>query len=94
MNAPIHPVVSRIKKLLGMKYGCHDMHRLLLDYAQETLPAEMKSAMDEHLKDCQPCLDYLKTYRATICATHDCCKPAAEMPPELQARLQEFIAKL
>ena len=94
MNAPIHPVVSRLKSLLGVKYGCYDMHRLLFDYAQETLPAELKAAMDEHIKDCQPCLDYLVTYRATIQATCECCQPAAEMPVELQQKLQDFIAKL
>ena len=94
MNAPIHPVVSRIKNLLGQKMGCYDMHRLLFDYAQETLPTDLKAAMDDHLKDCQPCLDYLKMYRATICATHDCCKPATEIPEELKRKLQDFIAKL
>jgi hypothetical protein len=87
-------MISRIKKLLGQDMGCYDMHRLLFDYAQETLPADLKSAMDEHLKDCRPCLDYMKTYRATVCATRDCCRPATEMPVELQQKLQEFIAKL
>lgn len=94
MNAPIHPIVSRLKNLLGQKMGCYDMHRLLFDYAQETLPAELKTAMDEHLKDCPPCLDYLVSYRATIKATCECCRPKAEMPVELQQKLQQFIAKL
>jgi anti-sigma factor RsiW len=94
MNAPIHPVVSRLKKLLGLHMGCYDMHRLLFDYAQETLPPELKAAMDQHLKDCPPCLDYLQTYRATICATRECCQPPAELPPELRQKLSDFIAKL
>ena len=94
MNAPIHPIVSRLKRGLGVAFGCYDMHRLIFDYAQETLPAELKAAMDEHIKDCQPCLDYLKTYRETICATRDCCRPPAEMPAELQVKLRDFIAKL
>ena len=94
MNAPIHPVVSRIKKLLGLGMGCYDMHRLLFDYAQETLPTDLKAAMDEHLKDCQPCLDYLVTYRKTIMATCECCQPATEMPPELKQKLRSFIEKL
>ena len=94
MNAPIHPLVSRIKRFLGQPLGCYDMHRLLFDYAQETLPAELKSAMDEHLKDCPPCLDYLKTYRATICATRDCCRPTAQIPVELEQKLKEFISRM
>ena len=94
MNTPIHPMISRLKILLGQELGCYDMHRLLFDYAQETLPADLKAAMDEHLKDCPPCLDYMKTYRATIGATHDCCQPAMEMPAELKRKLQDFIAKL
>ncbi len=94
MNAPIHPMISRIKTLLGQKMGCYDIHRLLFDYAQETLPADLKVAMDAHLKDCPPCLDYLKTYRATISATRDCCRPTTQMPVELQMKLQDFIARL
>jgi Putative zinc-finger len=94
MNAPIHPIVSRVKTLLGAKLGCYDMHRLLFEYAQETLDPELKKAMDDHLKDCQPCLDYLDTYRATIKATRQCCPPEVEMPPELRVKLQEFISSL
>jgi len=94
MNAPIHPVVSRIKNLLGVKYGCYDMHRLLFDYAQGTLAPAMKTAMDGHLQDCRPCLDYLATYQDTIKATRTCCQPPAELPVELQQKLQQFIAKL
>jgi hypothetical protein len=94
MNAPIHPIVSRMKRLMGAHLGCYDMHRLLFEYAQETLDPELKTAMDEHLKDCKPCLDYLDTYRATIKATHQCCPCEVEMPPELRAKLQEFISSL
>lgn len=94
MNGPIHPVVSRIKKLLGLKMGCYDIHRLLFEYAQGTLPAELKSGMDAHLKDCPPCLDYLDTYRDTIKVTRKCCQPPAELPPELQKKLKDFIAKM
>jgi hypothetical protein len=46
------------------------------------------------LKDCKPCLDYLDTYRATIKATRRCCCREVEMPPELERKLKEFIAKL
>ena len=94
MNAPIHPMVSRLKTLLGVKFGCYDLHRLLFDYAAATLPDDVKAQMDEHLKDCRPCVEYLATYRATIRATHNCCQPAPEMPPELRQKLQEFIHRL
>ena len=94
MNAPIHPIVSRIKQLLGQDMGCYDVHRLLFEYAQQTLPPELKTALDEHLKDCPPCLDYLVTYRQTIQATRECCcQHNAELPAELQKKLQDFIAQ-
>jgi len=67
---------------------------LLFEYAQETLDSSLKTAMDEHLKDCKPCLDYIDTYRATIKATHQCCPCEVEIPPELRAKLQEFIGRL
>jgi anti-sigma factor (TIGR02949 family) len=92
MNAPIHPIISRVKTLLGAKLGCYDMHRLLFEYAQGTLAPDLKLAMDEHLKDCKPCLDYLDTYRATIKVTRQCCPREVALPPELRAKLEEFIA--
>jgi hypothetical protein len=94
MIAPIHPVVSQLKALLGVELGCYDIHRLLFNYAEGTLRPDLQAQMDAHLKDCRPCLEYLKTYRQTIAVTHDCCQPATDMPSELREKLQEFIARL
>ena len=87
-------ILCRIKKLLGLHFGCYDLHRLLFEYAQGTLDPKLKNEMDEHLKDCKPCLDYLDTYRATIKATRQCCAREVDMPPEMERKLREFIAKL
>lgn len=93
MSAPIRPIISRVKRALGIRLGCLDCHRLLFEYAQGTLDPELKQKLDKHLSDCQGCLRYVEEYKETIraCRTH-CCAPA-EMPPELERRLKEFIAK-
>ncbi len=86
-------VLSRLKHWLGLRFGCPDCHRLLFDYAQGNLDPKSAEKLEQHLKDCPPCLDYIKTYRQTINATKNHCCRQSEMPPELRRKLQEFIAK-
>ena len=85
-------VIEYLKCLFGF-HSCRDVHKLLFDYAQGTLDPELKKRMDEHLKDCPPCLKYVQSYRETIKATHRCCAREVEIPAELRAKLEDFIKK-
>lgn len=84
-------VVNRIRKFLRARFCCRDVQRLLFDYAQGTLDPEVKRQLDEHLRDCPPCLDFVQTYRTTIAVTRCHCRGRCEMPLELRRKLEQFI---
>jgi anti-sigma factor RsiW len=68
---------------------CQDCIDLLADYVDETLPEDMKSRLEEHLGGCQPCEDFLSTYRAT---TSVCRKVMARsIPDSVATRLHAFL---
>jgi anti-sigma factor RsiW len=62
---------------------------LLLDYLEETLGPEGRTACERHLEDCEACRAYLATYsrtRQVVGATM-----AEPMPDEMKARLRRFL---
>jgi anti-sigma factor RsiW len=63
----------------------------LSDYLDGTLTRGVVADLDRHLRDCRPCVAYLKTYKKT----RDLAGRAGrvEMPPEMRARLREFLRK-
>lgn len=44
---------------------CHELIDVLADYLEQTLPADVASALERHLADCGPCRAYLATYEKT-----------------------------
>ena len=68
---------------------CQDCIDLLADYVDGALPADLKSRLEEHFGGCQPCEDFLSTYRAT---TSVCRKVMARAIPESVAKkLHAFL---
>ncbi|HSP77347.1 MAG TPA: anti-sigma factor [Myxococcaceae bacterium] len=70
-------------------YTCEDTINLLLDYLDGEMPAEEAKHLKEHLSGCAPCIDFLRTYRATpgLCRR----ALAQKMPQEVSAKLTEFL---
>ncbi len=70
-------------------FSCKESVDLLLDYLEGEMPAAEQRHLEEHLQACPPCVDFLRTYRATP----GLCRKALEskMPGELSERLTEFI---
>lgn len=68
---------------------CQDSLELLLEYADGTLPDDVRARLEAHFSDCTPCDDYLKSYRATP----GLCKKAlaAKMPDGVAERLKTFL---
>jgi anti-sigma factor RsiW len=68
---------------------CRDSLHLLLEYAEGHLPDEVRARLEAHFGGCQPCEDFLKTYRATP----GLCKKAlaATMPEAVSRRLMSFL---
>ncbi len=69
---------------------CKECIELLCDYFEGTLDSETASSLEDHFKDCPPCVSFLKTYRQTS----DLCKKtltAVEIPEPVQEKLREFV---
>ncbi|MCC6336201.1 MAG: zf-HC2 domain-containing protein [Myxococcales bacterium] len=71
--------------------SCRDSLQLLLDYAEGHLPDDVRARLERHFGDCQPCEDFLKTYRATP----ELCRKAleAKMPEAVAQKLSAFLKK-
>ena len=63
----------------------------LSDYLDGMLTSDVVADLERHLQDCKPCLAYLKTYKKTRELTGRAGR--VEMPPEMRARLREFLRK-
>ncbi len=70
-------------------YTCQDAINLLLDYLDGEMPGEVAAELREHLSGCEPCEEFLHSYRATP----GLCRQAmrAKMPQEVAQRLTEFL---
>lgn len=70
-------------------YNCKDSIEFLLEYLDGTLPEEEAKQLHEHLVGCSPCVDFLKTYKATP----KLCKRAMakSMPEEMAQELSKFL---
>jgi anti-sigma factor (TIGR02949 family) len=70
-------------------YTCKDSISLLLDFLDGELTPEDAQHLREHLQGCSPCVDFLRTYRATP----GLCKRAMaqKMPQEMSSKLTEFL---
>ena len=70
-------------------FTCKDSIDLLLDFLDGNVPEEEEQHLREHLEACPPCVDFLRTYRATP----DLCRKALarKMPQQLADKLTSFL---
>jgi anti-sigma factor RsiW len=68
---------------------CRELVELLLDFLDGELPEERRRILEAHLALCQPCLNYLETYKVTIQLTRRL--PDIPPPPELLERLKAAL---
>jgi len=70
-------------------FSCKESIQLLLDFLDDEMTPEDRAHLEEHLSGCPPCVEFVRTYRATS----GMCKKAlaAKMPEELATRLQAFL---
>ena len=70
-------------------YNCKDSISLLMDYLDGEMAPEEAQHLREHLRGCAPCVDFLRTYRATP----GLCKRAMaqRMPQEVAEKLTEYL---
>ena len=69
---------------------CEECIEVLVDYVDGTMDAQMVVAFERHFSDCPPCLDFLKTYRATITISQKCFTDVV-VPEQVSLRLRSFL---
>ena len=69
---------------------CRESIDLLLEYLDGGLSDDMRAKLDEHFGGCQPCEEFLRSYRATpkVCQKAMAVK---KMPGEVAAKLTDFL---
>ena len=71
---------------------CKECIDLLCDYFEGTLDSGTAHSLEDHFKDCPPCVNFLETYKQTS----DLCKKtlsSVEIPEPVQEKLREFVKK-
>ena len=70
-------------------FSCKDSIHLLLDFLDGDMSEEDQKHLEEHLSACPPCVEFVRSYRATP----GLCKKALakKMPEELSAKLSEYL---
>lgn len=69
---------------------CKECIELLCDYFEGALDSTTASSLEEHFKDCPPCVSFLETYRQTS----DLCRQTLkqeEIPEPVQEKLRDFV---
>lgn len=75
----------------GKFVNCKECVELLYDYLDSTLDPEMMEQLDEHFAACPPCINFLKTYRATKTMERQLNDQQVDLPVELEERLVSFL---
>jgi anti-sigma factor RsiW len=70
-------------------FNCKDSIASLLPFLDGEMSPEEEEHLRAHLNGCTPCVEFVKTYRATS----GLCRKALvkSMPPEVAGRLRDFL---
>jgi anti-sigma factor RsiW len=68
---------------------CQDAIALLADYLEAELGPTLATELERHLRDCAPCVAYLKTYRQTREVAAGAAR--VDMPDEMRTRLRRLL---
>lgn len=68
---------------------CQETIAVLGDYLEAILDPDALASLEEHLRDCPPCVAYLNTYRRSREVAAGVNRVA--MPEEMKERLRRFL---
>jgi hypothetical protein len=51
--------------MAAVRLTCKDAIAIMADYLESALGEEVLARLEQHLRDCPPCVAYLNTYRKT-----------------------------
>ena len=72
-----------------MNRHCQDVVRLLADFLEKQLPADVQGELERHLARCPECVAQLKTYASTVSLLRSVSED--DLPAELRCTLRAFI---
>jgi anti-sigma factor RsiW len=70
-------------------FNCKESIHSLLEYVEGELSESQALELQEHLRACPPCVDFMRTYRATPQLARRAL--VNEMPSELASKLKAFL---
>ncbi len=70
---------------------CNLFVKFIHDYVDKKLSGRNKKSFEEHIKDCEDCKDFLKSYSAAITITNFL--TCEDLPKSLQNKLKSFITE-
>jgi anti-sigma factor RsiW len=59
---------------------CRELIDFLMDYLEGNLSPEQRDVFEQHLHCCPPCVDYLRTYEATVRLGQAACRCDDDIP--------------
>ena len=68
---------------------CAQVTKLIRDYLQGELPPDITASIEEHLRRCDDCVAFLKTYQRTMQEVQ--ALRYEDMPQEMQIRVRQFL---
>jgi predicted anti-sigma-YlaC factor YlaD len=68
---------------------CKDAIELFSEYLEAAVDSDTLARLEQHLRDCPPCVAYLNTFRRSRELAREASE--VEMPPELKRRLRQFL---
>lgn len=68
---------------------CRQLVELLIDFVSDELPPDHRAQVEQHLRDCSPCVAYVESYQLTIRLTRQL--PCEPLPPDVAGRLRAAL---
>jgi predicted anti-sigma-YlaC factor YlaD len=70
---------------------CLEIFARLSEYLDGELDEMDCSLIEEHIRDCEPCVEFLRSLRSSIDAAHSYAAQVqpSQIPPELESRLKQ-----
>ena len=71
--------------------NCNDLFAALSEYLDADLPAGDCAAIEAHIADCPPCIEFVDSLKKTVKLCQDC-GPGPELPPLSDETRERLLA--
>jgi len=73
--------------------SCKDLIDFLDDYLAGRLSDPVRARFEQHMAQCPPCKDYLRTYRDTVELARESCRKSLALPEGMPELLVKAIVE-